>query len=297
MSSVSAGGTSNGTPGARLRRARPWVQAGFLGIWLAPVGRWFHGVPGCVFHCYSCPLSAFACPVGVAANYAALFPLVFEIPFLLLGVLLIVGATVGSLVCGWSCPFGFLQDLLGKITSWKLPLPDWAGHGRYIVLVGLVLLLPLALGYRGIAYEDQAISICRLCPAGALEAGLPYSISNVLAGEGWLMSWLKTGILIGFITTAVVMYRPWCRVLCPLGGWLALFNRWSWFHLRYRAESCVACNTCRSHCPVGVKVEQRVNVSNCIRCLECTRCGAITPALALPQRTGLRTAPHAGAIH
>ena len=42
-----------------------------MGVWLAPVGQWLHAIPGCVFHCYSCPLSSFACPVGVAANYAA----------------------------------------------------------------------------------------------------------------------------------------------------------------------------------------------------------------------------------
>ena len=43
--------------GRKLSRLRPWVQTGFLGVWLAPVGRWLHGIPGCVFHCYSCPLS------------------------------------------------------------------------------------------------------------------------------------------------------------------------------------------------------------------------------------------------
>jgi ferredoxin-type protein NapH len=290
MNSVSTGGASrNVALGMRLRRVRPWVQAAFLGIWLAPVGRWLHSIPGCVFHCYSCPLSAVACPVGVAANYAALFPLVFEIPFLLLGVLLLVGVSVGTLVCGWSCPFGFLQDLLGKMTPWKWPLPGWLGYGRYVVLVGLVLLLPLALGARGIPYEEQAISICRLCPAGALEAGLPHSVASLSAGEGWLMSWVKTMILVGFITAAVVVYRPWCRVLCPLGGWLALFNRWSLFHLRFKSEGCVECNLCRSRCAVGVKVDQRVNVTNCIRCLDCTQCGAIIPQVALPTRSGKRT--------
>ncbi len=63
--------------GRRLTRLRPWVQTGFLAVWLAPLGRWLHGIPGCVFHCYSCPLSSFACPVGVAANYAALLPVVW----------------------------------------------------------------------------------------------------------------------------------------------------------------------------------------------------------------------------
>src|SRR5512138_3141448 len=94
--------------GRKLSRTRPWVQAGFLAVWLAPVGQWLHSIPGCVFHCYSCPASSFACPIGIAANYAALFPAVFEVPYLLIGVLLLVGMLVGSLVCGWSCPFGFL---------------------------------------------------------------------------------------------------------------------------------------------------------------------------------------------
>jgi len=46
--------------GRKLSRLRPWVQTGFLGVWLAPVGQWLHGIPSCVFHCYSCPLSSFA---------------------------------------------------------------------------------------------------------------------------------------------------------------------------------------------------------------------------------------------
>jgi hypothetical protein len=31
-------------------------------------------------------------------------------------------------------------------------------------------------------------------------------------------------------------------------------------------------------------VDEKVNVTGCIRCLECTTCGAITPAFALPNK-------------
>ncbi|HEU5396922.1 MAG TPA: 4Fe-4S binding protein [Verrucomicrobiae bacterium] len=268
----------------KLSRLRPWIQTGFLGVWLAPVGRWLHGVPGCVFHCYSCPLSSFACPVGVLANYAALVPVVFEIPYLLIGILLLAGALGGSIVCGWACPFGYLQDLLAKIVPWKISLPAWAGWFRYVVLLGLVILLPAFLGWKGIPYEKQAVSICRLCPAGALEAGLPYSIQGVLAGNGWTMSAFKTGILAAFLAAALFIHRPWCRLFCPLGGFLALFNRFSLFHLRYNPDKCVECNLCRSRCSMGVKVDRQVNVSGCIRCLECTTCGAIEPCFALPKK-------------
>jgi ferredoxin-type protein NapH len=269
--------------GRKLSRVRPWVQTGLLGVWLAPVGQWLHGIPGCVFHCYSCPLSSFGCPVGIAANYAALAPVAFEIPYLLIGMLLLVGTLGGSLVCGWACPFGFVQDLFTRIPTPKVTLPGWVGHTRYVVLVGLVLLLPMLLGFKGIPFEDQVVSICRLCPAGALEAGLPYSAQGLLAGNGWAMSWLKSLILLAFVLAALFIHRPWCRILCPLGGLLALFNRFSLFHLRFNAKECLECNLCRSRCPMGVKVDVKVNVSGCIRCLECTACGAIEPCFALPK--------------
>jgi len=86
-------------------------------------------------------------------------------------------------------------------------LPDWVGHFRYVVLLGLVLLLPMVLGFKGIPFEDQVISICRLCPAGALEAGVPYSVKSVLAGNGWLMSGFKTAILLGFLAGAFFAHR------------------------------------------------------------------------------------------
>lgn len=282
--------------GRKLSRVRPWVQTGFLAVWLAPLGQWLHGIPGCVFQCYSCPLSSFACPVGVAANYAALLPVVFEVPYLLLGILVLVAAFGGSIVCGWACPFGFLQDLLGKTGIKKLTLPAWTGYFRYVVLLGLVLLLPFILGLKGIPFEDQVISICRLCPAGALEAGLPFSAQSLAQGNGWTMSWYKSLILIAFFSTALFIHRPWCRLFCPLGGFLSLFNRFSLFHLRFNPKQCVECNLCRSRCSMGVKVDQKVNVSGCIRCLECTTCGALEPHFALPKKEAESSAAPAPGI-
>ena len=279
--------------GRKLSRLRPWVQSGFLGVWLAPLGQWLHGIPGCVFHCYSCPLSSFGCPVGIAANYAALLPVTLEVPYMLLGVLVFTGALGGSIVCGWACPFGFLQDLLGRITTRKVALPGWAGHSRYAVLVGLVMLLPLVLGFKGIRFEEQIVSICRLCPAGALEAGVPYSLESLLAGKGWLMSGCKTGILVAFFASTLFIHRPWCRIFCPLGGLLSLFNRFSLFHLRFNPKECVECNLCRSRCQMGVKVDQRVNVSGCIRCLECATCGALEPCFAFPKDASTPPPPKA----
>ena len=283
MNSCSHDDCNERQPGPRSWiKLRPWVQTAFLAVWLAPTGTALHGLPSCVFHCYSCPLSSLACPIGLLANYAAVLPAVPTVPFLLVGVLILVGGLAGSLVCGWACPFGLVQDLLGRIRPRKLILPHWLGWGRYVTLLGLVLLLPWLLGRGGILFDDQPISFCRLCPAGALESGLPRSLGSVLAGTGWLMSWYKTVILVAFVAGSIFIHRPWCRVICPLGGLLALFNRVSLFHLRFKASECVECSLCRTRCPVGVKLDLTANATDCVRCLECVACGAIEPALALP---------------
>ena len=80
----------SGRAAAKLARWRGWVQAGFLLAWLDPLMLRLHTVCGPVFHCYSCPLATFACPIGVLANFSALH----LIPFAALGMLLALGRGV-----------------------------------------------------------------------------------------------------------------------------------------------------------------------------------------------------------
>ncbi|MCJ7543243.1 MAG: 4Fe-4S binding protein, partial [Phycisphaerae bacterium] len=106
------------------------------------------------------------------------------------------------------------------------------------------------------------------------------------------VEWMSAGkfvILGAFLLAAVLTYRPWCAVLCPLGGFLALFNRGSLLRLRFDPRACTECNLCRSRCAVGVTVDINVNDARCIRCLECTTCGAIRLSTALRKGGGSAT--------
>jgi ferredoxin-type protein NapH len=250
-----------------MARLRPWVQTGFLAVWLDPLMLRWHSVPGCVFHCYACPLATVACPIGLMANFAALH----VVPLMAMGVLVAVGALVGSAVCGWACPFGFMQDLLAKVPTRKFSLPGWMGYGRYLTLIGLVVVVPVLLGSENWAF------FCNVCPAGAIEAALGQSIYR---GQWFIPNAIKltvTGLVLGL---ALFTYRPWCRVLCPLGGIFALFNRVSLLHLHFNASSCTECNLCRSRCKYDVKMDKSINNASCVRCLECTTCPAITVTVA-----------------
>jgi polyferredoxin len=257
---------------ARLRKWRTWVQAAFLLVWLDPLMLRMHSVCGTVFHCYSCPLALFACPVGVVANFSALH----VIPFLAFGTLLLVGSLVGSMLCGWACPFGFLQDLLGRVPVPKVRLPAWTGYMRYVVLVGLVLAVPFLWG------KEHPLFICSVCPAGAIEAAAPHMVQA--AGAGQQIVWpnaIKLVVTVLVLTGAFVTWRPWCRLFCPLGAAYGLMNRASLVMLKFRGDRCIHCGLCRGPCRYGVTPEKRLNDSRCIRCLECTRCGAISLGAAL----------------
>jgi len=251
----------------KLVRLRHWIQAAFLLVWLDPFLLRIHSVCSPVFHCYSCPLALFACPIGVIANFSALH----VIPFVAIGTLVLVGALVGSLVCGWACPFGFLQDLIGKIPVPKVNLPMWTRHIRYVVLVALVLVIPYLYG------EGHPLFFCRVCPAGALEGAIPNVARLAINGEPIVWpSALKLTIVTIVVLAMFVKWRPWCWLFCPLGAIFGLFNRFSVIFLRFRPERCSGCRLSDAMCRYGVLPDNPPNDPQCIRCMECTRCPAIS---------------------
>jgi polyferredoxin len=249
---------------------RIWIQLGFLLIWLDPLGWRFHSICSPVFHCYSCPLATFACPIGILANFSALH----LFPFITVGMLVLIGILLGSIVCGWACPFGFLQDLAAKVPTPKFDPPRWTGHFRYAVLVGTVIAVPYFFG------EGHWLFVCRFCPAGALEAAVPNIVSRAIAGQetAWPNA-LKLTILVLFLMAIFFVRRPWCRILCPLGAIFSLFNRFSAFFLRFDLDKCSSCERCHKLCEYGIEPDKSPNDLRCVRCLECTGCS--TDALVL----------------
>ena len=248
---------------AKLLGWRMWIQTFFLLLWLDPLGLRMHTMCSPVFHCYACPLATFACPIGVIAQFSALH--VF--PFIAIGLLVAVGALSGTLICGWVCPFGYLQDLTAKVPAPKFDLPKFTGYFRYVMLIGTVLAIPYFFG------EGHPLFVCRICPAGALEAAVPTMAGQAIAGEKvvWPNA-LKLTILVVFLIAIFFIKRPWCRVLCPLGAIFSLFNRASAFFLRFKPDECTDCGRCHTLCEYGIEPEKTTNDLRCIRCLECTKC-------------------------
>lgn len=233
-----------------------------------------------VLNCYSCPGALGACPIG--ALQAAIGGRQRHFPFYVLGLLTLFGVVLGRAVCGLLCPFGLVQDLLHKIPAPKARVPRRidrpARYLKYLVLLVLVIGLPaFAVTGTGVAppYFCQY-----LCPTGTLEGGFPLLAANPALRDlaGALFGW-KTLVLAAIAAASVCIHRPFCRYLCPLGAFYALFNRFSFFQLRLDESKCVGCGRCEEVCPMAVEVTRETGSPECIRCGACRETcptGAVT---------------------
>lgn len=109
-----------------------------------------------------------------------------------------------------------------------------------------------------------------ICPQGVLEGALPLSAVNegIRSALGKLFSW-KLVVLISVVVLSVLFYRPFCKWICPLGAFYALFNKVSLFGMKVDEHKCVSCGKCAKVCKMDVDVTKTPNSTECIRCGKC----------------------------
>lgn len=225
-----------------------------------------------VLNCYSCPGALGSCPLG--SLQAVISGKQYNFSFYVLGTLMLFGVIFGRLICGFLCPFGFIQDLLHKIPFHKISVNKNLDRPlrmiKYIIAIVMVILLPMFLTNK---YGIAPPYFCKwICPAGTLEGGIPLILINesLRASLGFLFSW-KMGILILTILLSISIYRPFCKYVCPLGAFYALFNKISFYKMTVDKDKCTSCGICIESCKMQVDVINNINSTECIRCGECKK--------------------------
>ncbi len=241
-----------------------------------PEGRIYQGlskhvcVPG--LNCYSCPGALGSCPIG--ALQAVIGSFQYNVSLYMLGLLTLFGTVFGRFICGWLCPFGLVQDLIHKIKTKKCHIPAKPDkvlrNLKYVILLVMVILLPLVLTN---AFGMAPPYFCQfICPSGTLFGGIPLLIANPVLRQaaGLLFNW-KVGLLSLFLVTALFIYRPFCKYICPLGAIYALFNKVSLYRYEINRDSCTHCGKCERVCKMQVSLTTNPNHLECIRCGECKK--------------------------
>lgn len=222
-------------------------------------------VPG--LNCYSCPGAVGACPLG--SLQSALGKSKPTFPYYVLGLLLLFGALLGRFVCGFLCPFGLVQDLLYRIPFFKkirtFPGERYLRPLKYVVAALLVVALPLL--YTGVPFFCKYV-----CPAGTLLGAIPLlSVDQILSDQIGPLFWWKLTVLLVIVLVSLLISRPFCRYLCPLGGFYGLFNRVALVRLKRFESKCVHCDACVPVCAMGIDPKTQFDSTECIRCGRCAR--------------------------
>ena len=217
----------------------------------------------------------------------------------LLLALILIGVTIfmGRIFCGWICPLGTLNNMIGSLRK-KPPASvrrNWYRMKYYILLVILASSLfttqlagimdPISLLIRSLSLSIYPLFnyITRSFFDTVYNIHLPVIVD---ISEFFYTIFKKTvlsfhqlyffqGIFIGLLFLMIlglnlVERRFWCKYLCPLGGLLGILSRHSLL-TRSISEGCTSCGLCETMCSGGAVIDKDGNWrgAECIYCMDC----------------------------
>jgi polyferredoxin len=228
--------------------------------------------------------------------------LYFALPWIGIAAFLVVGVLIGKAMCGWVCPFGFIQDLLMYVKRKKRDVsPRTHNNAVYVKYGVLVVALFISVTFAASRVTGASASYRKalgvfvdapfttLSPAETLFATLPRAISDfrnetitrpvtdVLSGIASAppLFWAQFAIMIGVLVFAVYVPRSWCKYACPHGAIMAILNRFSFIGLRRELVGCakIDCRACVEVCPMRVPILdlswEKFSHPECIYCMKC----------------------------
>ncbi|MEO1777829.1 MAG: 4Fe-4S binding protein [Pseudomonadota bacterium] len=200
--------------------------------------------------------------VGRAALEGGSYAFLLYDPFsLVIWAVTIVGFVLWGrgLFCGWLCPFGALQEFanhLGRLLRLPQIEPNafWDSQLKtlkYVVLASLVALLVTA-------------------PA-ALDTAIEVEPFKTAITTFFVREWYYVAYAVGLLVLSMVLFKGFCRYLCPLGAVMAiggLVRGRDW--IARRAECGSPCQLCKVKCSYGaIKKTGEIQYSECFQCLDC----------------------------
>lgn len=234
-------------------------------------------------------------PNTVGDAFTALQFMLYNVvfPWLAIASFLIIGILLGKSLCGWVCPFGFIQDLIGFIKRKKMEIsPRTHGNMIYVkyAVLGITLfvsatfsaskLMGTSRGYKNALGIFAKAPFTTLSPAETLFATLPKIILDLrnTALEVSNLSplfWVQLAIMVGVLVFSAYVPRGWCKYFCPIGAIMAIMNKFSFLGLHRNPIKCAKgeCRLCVEACPMNVRILdlpwEKISDPECIYCMKC----------------------------
>jgi len=200
---------------------------------------------------------------------------------------------IGKAFCGWVCPLGTLQELIGKLgrrfaigvrrfAQGDLGAVKRVRPVKWLILLGLVFLLPLTTGL-GVTPHSLGNPFCDVCPsrvATTLLTGNTEQLALRMDDNIKFALGAIANLLIGFMLVGALALRvPFCRI-CPLLAFNSLFQRLSPMRLAKPTQAnCGSCRICTEACPMDIPEISTASGRKAYHedCTLCGRCAEYCP--------------------
>jgi NosR/NirI family nitrous oxide reductase transcriptional regulator len=161
--------------------------------------------------------------------------------------------------CGWLCPFGALQELVSRVAR-LLRIPQIKLRPstdaklkkiKYGVLAAILLLAWFAP-----EVSDRLVEI------------EPFKTGITLY---FVRAWPFVAYAVAMVLASALVYKFFCRYLCPFGAGLAILGKLQLLKwLPRRAECGTPCQTCRHHCDYqAIRPNGKIDYAECFQCMDC----------------------------
>ena len=218
-------------------------------------------------------------------------PDVLSLNIAIIAAILILTLLLGRIYCSIICPLGVFQDgishLSGKRKKKKMRFSFKPEHKivRYAILTIFIISIIIGAGsFTALLAPYSAYGrIVQNLFAPIYQAG-----NNVLAyfserinsyafysREVWIRS-IPTFIIATVTLIAITVLswkkgRAYCNTICPVGTFLSLFARHSWFKIHIDENACVSCGLCAKKCKSSCidVTNHTIDYSRCVVCGDC----------------------------
>jgi NosR/NirI family nitrous oxide reductase transcriptional regulator len=185
--------------------------------------------------------------------------------------------------CGWVCPYGAMSELAFQISQ-KLGLEGYELPDRIHLKLRYLRYAILAILVGVFAWDS--ILAERMAEVEPFKSTFLVPV--------WTRSWGFVAWWVVLLGLSFVMYRPFCRYLCPMGGGISLLSSFRPAGPKRRAF-CSSCKICTRGCePRAFRKDGSIDPRECLSCMECEatyhdeqRCPPLIGLVVLEGRSNL----------
>ncbi|NLH16491.1 MAG: 4Fe-4S binding protein [Phycisphaerae bacterium] len=220
---------------------RRWI---LVGVWFL-FGAWLGVVPN--------PLDSFVAVFQWLADRQG-SPILMVGSVVLMAVLSVWGA---KLLCGWGCPFGALQEMLFYFRvlprKYDFHFPFWLSLViRVLVLAAFLTILFGGWTVWGLSNLYEPVNGFKVFRFPQLTKPILYSLAIF-------------GVL------SILMFRPFCQLVCPFGLLAWLLEKVSVYRIHIDPKRCTHCLKCVRACPT--QAMKRIYDKKTLLPPDCWSCG------------------------